>query len=143
MAFRRALILGLAGLVTQPINAADRSGVHPFLERLVGYETSGRTDLRSRAFLSLLTPRFRKAIQADMRSSQIGVLDYDPLCQWQDDDGLKMRIVSVKVNSPSAYAVVENVVPGQKKAAKFAFALKMGLKVGALPMWQHPMSPLC
>jgi hypothetical protein len=125
MAFRLAVILGLAGLVTQPINAADRSDVHSFLSRLIDYETSGHADLRSQAFLSLLTPRFREAIQADMSGPEVGVLDYDPLCQCQDDDGLKMRVISVKANSLSAYADVENVFSGTDRL-KVRFRLENG-----------------
>jgi hypothetical protein len=69
---------------------------------------TGNPDVRSNAYLSFLTPRLRAAVQKDMAGSEVNVLDYDPICQCQDNDGLTMRIVSLRENSKTALATIES-----------------------------------
>jgi hypothetical protein len=47
-------------------------------------------------------------VERDTAAEGVGVLDYDPLCQCQDQDGLRMRLVSLRQNGAKAIATVEN-----------------------------------
>jgi hypothetical protein len=44
----------------------------------------------------------------DMAGDGIGVLDFDPICQCQDNDGLVMQVVSLHQNGSVATAKVNN-----------------------------------
>jgi hypothetical protein len=118
-------ILILASLATPAVGAAAPSEPRAFLRHVITYETSGRGGLRSRALLASLTPRFREAIQKDTRGPDIGVLDYDPICQCQDDDGLSMRVVTLEVKGSTAVAVVENTFFDSKRW-RVSFRLENG-----------------
>lgn len=95
--FMRTLPLILAAaLLAPPAHAAGPEDARAFVARVIAYETSGKSNMRSAAYLNLLTPALAGAIRRDMAGSEIGVIDYDPLCQCQDDGGLALRIVALR-----------------------------------------------
>lgn len=66
----------------------------------------------------LYDPALRRAIQADIDATPKGDeqnLDYDPICQCQDDAGLSHRILSSTVTAASATVVVENAFEDKTK----------------------------
>jgi hypothetical protein len=122
----RSLLIFLAAsvsLATQASSAAVPNSPRSFLDRVIAYETSGSANLQSSTFLALLTPRLRAAVQADTIGVNIGVLDYDPICQCQDKDGLKMRILSLAGRGSTAMAIVENIHGGKRTRVRFRLAL--------------------
>jgi len=80
---------------------------HLLVDRVIAYEMSGNADMRSRTFGPFLTPRLRAAIQQDMQGEEVAVLDYDPICQCQDYDGLKMRLRSLGKAGSHVIAIVQ------------------------------------
>jgi hypothetical protein len=95
--------------------ASALRGPRSFLNRVIAYETSGRTRLHSATFLRFLTPRLRAAVISDISGEEVGTLDYDPLCACQDDDGLHMRIVSVQEQAATANAVLRSVFAAEAR----------------------------
>jgi len=90
--------------MAQAAASAPHGDPRAFLNRVAAYEARSDTSLRSPTFLGLLTPRFRKAVLADISHADVGVLDYDPICQCQDT--VALRIVSVVTKGPSAVATL-------------------------------------
>lgn len=47
-------------------------------------------------------PRLKAAIDQDARlaNGEVGYLDGDPICQCQDPDGLRSKILRIKLNAP-------------------------------------------
>jgi len=54
------------------------------------------------------TPRLAKALDDDatMDPGEVGMLDYDPLCQCQDDSGMRTKVQAVSERGSSADARV-------------------------------------
>jgi len=101
---RLLMFAGIAGVAT----AAPKDGARDFVDRVIANDRRPDIDLRSRAFLSLLTPRLRRAIEVDMSGSDVGILDYDPICQCQDNEGLIFRVVSIREGPTKAAAAIES-----------------------------------
>ena len=80
---------------------------HLLVNRVIAYEMSGSANMRSRTFGAFLTPRLRAAIRQDMHGEEVGVLDYDPICQCQDYDGLKMRLLSLFKSGSNVIAILQ------------------------------------
>src|SRR5437762_2176829 len=95
------------GLAAYTASATAPRGPQALLSSIISYSTSERTGIRSREFLSFLAPRLRAAVVKDTSGPEIGVLDYDPFCQCQDNDGISMRIVSLDRRKSTALAVIE------------------------------------
>jgi len=103
---RTLLLFAVAcGLTPQAASSASHADPRAFLNRVVAYEARSDTGgLRSPTFLGFLSPRLRKAVRADISHSDVGGLDYDPICQCQDT--VALRIVSVVAKGLSAVATL-------------------------------------
>lgn len=86
------LVLSAAALASQSLDVTPEQ----LVDRIIQYEVrEGGTG--SPAFLSFFSPSLRRAIQRDTAGAEVSVLDYDPLCQCQDNGRLKMRVISTQV----------------------------------------------
>jgi hypothetical protein len=85
------------------------------LQQIIRYETQDAAGVRDRAFLAFFTPALRRAIQRETAGSAVGMLDYDPLCDCQDNGGLKMRLISVRHRGAIAAARLEARSAGHRK----------------------------
>jgi hypothetical protein len=59
----------------------------------------------------------RRLIETDSRNGEVGYLDGDPFCDCQDSEGLKTRVLSMKISGSSAVAMIENYFPKSFAAA--------------------------
>jgi hypothetical protein len=100
----RTLLFFVAGcgVAAQAALSAPYGDPRAFLKRVAAYEARSDTSIRSPTFLALLAPRLRKAVRADLSHSDIGVLDYDPICQCQDTVALQIVLVATKGSSAVA-----------------------------------------
>lgn len=94
-------------LSAAPLTAAEPAGARAFAERIIAQELGPNADIAGPGFAPLLTARLRAAIKADTAGPEIGNLDYDPLCQCQDPEGLKLRVLSVAGNAAAAAVRLE------------------------------------
>jgi hypothetical protein len=84
---------------------SDRNGAEQFIEQ--AYRQHGD----QRAFPNLFAPPLRSLILRDQRAAASGdesELDYDPICQCQDNAGLTYRIISTQIGPSDATVVVAN-----------------------------------
>jgi len=106
-------LMGLAG----PVAAApDAASAKAFVEKLYSHYPS-KPDSRS-AFdptgknaSQVFDPGMIAAFREDTRLAhgEVGFIDADPLCQCQDDSGLKATVGVVTVTGPNAADVVVNL----------------------------------
>ena len=115
---RNILMLLVLALTAVAARAATGDDPHFFVSRVIAYETSGKTNMRSRTFLSMLTPGLRTAVQTDMAGDEIGVLDADPICQCQDDDRLRMRVIAFKRSHSAVWADIESMFASDARRAR-------------------------
>lgn len=115
-----ACLAGAAG----PVAAApDAAGARAFVEKLyshypsnpngAAFEPTGKN--ASEVFDPGLIAAFRE--DARLANGEVGFVDADPLCQCQDDSGLKPKVASVTMTGPNAAdAVVALQYPDQTLA---------------------------
>jgi hypothetical protein len=72
------------------------------MERIIHYEVHDARGTRDRTFLSFFTRSLRRAIERDTGGVEVGNLDYDPLCQCQDNGGLAMHVIRTQVRYTTA-----------------------------------------
>lgn len=97
------LLTLLAATVAQPA-----SNPRSFAERIIEYELHHNGGLDDPQFLSFFTPTLRTAIKRDASGhpGEVGILDYDPLCQCQDSPR-EIRIVAMRVRKPTVALELE------------------------------------
>ena len=91
-------------LVAAAMSVSGRQANSPtkLAQKIIAYEKHHAFGIRDAEFLSFFTPSMRRAIKRDTSGRQIGVLNYDPLCQCQDNDGLRMVLIGVRVRGSAA-----------------------------------------
>jgi hypothetical protein len=115
------------------------AGAETFVDRVIAYETSGSANIRSPAFAGLLAPSLRAAVKSDLTGPDVGVLDYDPLCDCQDAAGLKMRPVSIKGDSSVAIATIENAFGEERRLVRLRLENgKAGWQIADIASSQRP-----
>ena len=88
------LFLALAATGT-PVTAAEPAGARAFALQVIKAEIAPAQGADSIGFKRWLTPRFRKAVEADSPEGEIGLLDHDPICMCQDPEGAPLALVAV------------------------------------------------
>jgi hypothetical protein len=107
---------GLMGLASAVTAAPDATGAKAFVEKLYSHYPS-KPDTRSafdpvgknasQVFDSGMIAAFRE--DTKLANGEVGFIDSDPLCQCQDDSGLKATVGSATMTGPNAADVVVNL----------------------------------
>jgi hypothetical protein len=112
---RTALSIAAACLasVASPLAAApDAAGARAFVEKLYSHYPSNPDatafDPTGKNTGDVFDPGMIAAFREDARLAhgEVGFVDADPLCQCQDDSGLKSTVSSVTMTGPNAADVV-------------------------------------
>ena len=100
--------IGAFALAPLPATAADAAGARIFLEKIYshypappgrnGYFPTG--PVARRVFDPGLVALFRE--DERLADGEVGAIDGDPLCDCQDDGGLKVTIEDVRLTGPSS-----------------------------------------
>ena len=106
-------LLSAALLSIAPANAAEPAGARAFLQRVYSHYPMPRGgapfDPTGRSASAVFDAGMIALIREDRRlaKGEVGAIDSDPLCQCQDDGGMKVEIGPAKpVGSTSATAAV-------------------------------------
>ena len=105
----------LASIAGSAAAATDAASAKAFVEKLYSHYPSkpgGKAfDPTGKNASAVFDPGMTAAFREDARLAhgEVGFVDADPLCQCQDDSGLKSKIVSVTMTSPTAADVVVNL----------------------------------
>jgi hypothetical protein len=105
----------LASVASPVAAAADAAGARAFAEKLYSHYPSNPNgiefDPTGKNAREVFDPGLIAAFREDARLArgEVGFVDADPLCQCQDDSGLKPKVVSVRVTGPHAADVVVNL----------------------------------
>src|SRR5262249_22379005 len=115
----RALAWFMAGClasIASPVAAApDAASARAFVEKLYSHYPSnpkGSTfNPTSKNAGEVFEPGMIAAFREDARlaKGEVGFVDADPLCQCQDDSGLKSKVVSVTMTSANGADAVVNL----------------------------------
>ena len=102
--------------VASPVAAApDAAGARAFVEKLYSHYPSNPDgtafDPTGKNASEVFDPGMIAAFREDSRlaNGEVGFVDADPLCQCQDDSGLKPKVVSVTMTGPNAADAVVNL----------------------------------
>ncbi len=112
------LCLGLATLpsIVLAAPASDAASAKAFLERVYAQrQTAKDTALYDPSMLALLKEDKRLA------HGELGAVDFDPICQCQDDDGMTAQVGSVQVTPPGAATAAVTLrfaAPGEPRLVK-------------------------
>jgi hypothetical protein len=105
----------VASVVSPAVAAPDAARARAFVEKLYSHYPSkpGGTsfDPTGKNAGEVFDPGMIAAFREDARlaNGEVGFVDADPLCQCQDDGGLKSKIVSVTMTGPNAADAVVNL----------------------------------
>jgi hypothetical protein len=102
--------------VASPVAAApDAASARAFVEKLysrypskpngMAFDPTGKN--ASEVFDPGMIAAFRE--DARLANGEVGFVDADPLCQCQDDDGLKSKVMSITMTGPNAADAVVNL----------------------------------
>ena len=135
---RFALAILAAALVTGQAQAGDVSAARAFVAWIYShYPTSTRRPtfdaLGGAAKRAIFAPSLIALIDEDARLAhgEVGALDGDPLCDCQDDGGMKFRIASVRSVDPShASAVIVRSYADSKAPEAETITLDLALTKG-------------
>ena len=103
-------------MATMMYTAAHAAGDNDAARGVV--DQAYRVRNNERTLEKLYGPGLRGAIEHDRKATAKGDapnLDYDPICQCQDDAGLRHRILSSTIAGTTAIVVVENSYPNDPK----------------------------
>jgi len=102
--------------IANPVAAAlDAASARAFVEKLYShYPTKpGQSEFNptGKNASQVFDPGMIEAFREDTKlaGGEVGFVDSDPLCQCQDDSGLKAKVVSVTVTGPNAADAVVNL----------------------------------
>lgn len=109
-------------IVASPVAAApDAASARAFVEKLYSHYPSKPEGIHfnptGKNASQVFDPGMVAAFRGDTRlaNGEVGFIDEDPLCQCQDDGGLKPKVVSVTMTSPKAADAVVNLqYPGER-----------------------------
>jgi hypothetical protein len=105
----------LASVASAAAAAPDAASARAFVEKLYSHYPSkpeGTTfDPTGKNASKVFEPGMIAAFREDSRlaNGEVGFIGEDPLCQCQDDDGLKPKVVSVTMTGPKAADAVVNL----------------------------------
>ena len=105
----------LASIASAVAAASDAAGARAFVEGLYSHYPSNPDgmvfDPTGKSASEVFDPGMIAAFRKDARLSngEVGFVDADPLCQCQDDSGLKPKVVSVTMTGPDAADAVVNL----------------------------------
>lgn len=124
-------------------SAGTISGARTLVNKVMAYELSGKADISRPAFRAFLSTPLRAAFLADDAATppgEVGNLDYDPICQCQDDGGLTMRLVSLHGDNTAAIAVIENNFTNGQRTRIFLHLARtrFGWRVSDIGTIRHP-----
>jgi hypothetical protein len=106
-------VLGLG--FPQPASA-EPAGVRAFLDRLIVYETHPEQS-RDKDLKTFLAPRLAAEVRKDEGStdadSPLPFMDFEPICQCQDGEGMKLYIRSIRGGDSAAIAMLESRIGGK------------------------------
>jgi hypothetical protein len=102
--------------VASPLTAAtDAASARAFVEKLYSHYPSNPNgkafDPTGKNASRVFDPGMIAAFREDARlaNGEVGFVEADPLCQCQDDSGLKSKVVSVTLTGPNAADAVVNL----------------------------------
>jgi Protein of unknown function (DUF3828) len=102
--------------VASPVAAApDAASARAFVERLYSHYPSNPNrkafEPTGKNAREVFDPGMIAAFREDetLANGEVGFVDADPLCQCQDDSGLKPKVVSVTMTGPNAADAVVNL----------------------------------
>ena len=103
-------------IVASPVAAApDAASAKAFVEKLYSHYPSTPNgtafDPTGKNASEVFDPGMIAAFREDARlaNGEVGFVDADPVCQCQDDSGLKSKVVSVTMTGPNAADAVVNL----------------------------------
>jgi hypothetical protein len=106
----------LVSLASPVMAALDAASARAFVEKLYSHYPSkpgnrSAFDPAGKNAGQVFDPAMIAAFREDTRLAhgEVGFVDSDPLCQCQDDSGLKWSIASATLTSPNAADVVVNL----------------------------------
>ncbi|MBO9575984.1 MAG: DUF3828 domain-containing protein [Sphingobium sp.] len=86
--------------------AAEPAGARAFIEAVLGRVRKDEALLLPDKLKTIATPRLARAIEKNSAGGEIGVLDYDPFCLCQDNDGVHIELVDVSGTAAQAVATM-------------------------------------
>src|SRR5579864_2955914 len=112
----------LMGIASPVMAALDAASAKAFVEKLYSHYPSkpgnrSAFDPTGKNASQVFDPGMIAAFREDTRLAhgEVGFIDSDPLCQCQDDSGLKATIGAVTMTDPNAADVVVNLeYPSEK-----------------------------
>jgi hypothetical protein len=105
----------LASVASPAAAAPDAASARAFVEKLYSHYPSKphrrAFDPTGKNASEVFDPGMIAALREDARlaNGEVGFVDADPLCQCQDDGGLKSKFVSVTITGPNAADAVVNL----------------------------------
>ncbi|MGH9809862.1 MAG: DUF3828 domain-containing protein [Terriglobia bacterium] len=116
--------------VASPVIAApDAAGARAFVEKLYSHYPSKPDekafDPTGKNAGEVFDPGMIAAFREDARlaNGEVGFVDADPLCQCQDDSGLRSKIVSVGITRPDNADVIVNLQYPDNKTLEMTLRL--------------------
>jgi hypothetical protein len=104
----RIALLAAAALCWATPTLAQPAALNKFAQDVVTRMRTGRDMLADSALPALFSARLATAIRKDRKPGEVGVLDYDPFCQCQDNEGLKVRVLGVSAKGASGQISLED-----------------------------------
>lgn len=86
--------------------AAEPAGARAFVEAVLDRARKDEALLVPDKLGAIATPRLARAIAKDSAGGEIGVLDHDPFCLCQDNDGVHIELVDVGGTAAQAVATI-------------------------------------
>jgi hypothetical protein len=132
----------LAAGLTVSASAQDLIGARSFVAQIYIKATNNRHF--EFASLKLLTPDLYDLVQRGSQGGKTGGLDYDPICQCQDNDGLSAQILSVTGTDNKAVAQVllrfdaDRIAPPKKLTFLLTRAPLAGWKIADIQTARVP-----
>jgi len=106
----------LMGIASPVMAALDAASARAFVEKLYSHYPSkpgnrSAFDPTGKNASQVFDPGMIAAFREDTRLAhgEVGFVDSDPICQCQDDSGLKATIASATITAPNAADVVVNL----------------------------------
>ena len=122
MEFVRRAVLLVALLAPLGAEARQTETARAFTERLYQAYRHGEPDVLGARAATIFAPRLLALIRRDQASTpagEVGVLDWDPVCDCQDDEGMKAERVAIRSLGPErATATVTLKFSGETSVVK-------------------------
>jgi hypothetical protein len=129
----RIVRLGILNLICAIFflsSANDLDRAHQFINKLyLNYQHTEQTFVFNGSVAdSIFSPELLKLIRLDQTQAkgEAGYLDWDPLCDCQDDEGLKVDSIAISQNADSTYAKIKLHFPSASKTVILKLIQKKG-----------------